>query len=83
MNLQIIQIAKKVKSVFKNVKLNIIETSIDPRNYKVTSKKIKNKVGFVAQKSIENGLKKIKLMLKIKTIKNPDNKIYNNLQSLK
>jgi len=83
LNLQIIQIAKKIKSVFKNVKLNIIETSKDPRNYKVTSKKIKNKVGFVAQKSIENGLKKIKLMFKIKTIKNPDNKIYNNLQSLK
>ena len=83
LNLQIIQIAKKVKSVFKNAKLNIIKTSTDPRNYKVTSKKIKNKVGFVAKKSIENGLKEIKRMFKFKKIINPDNKIYNNLLSLK
>jgi len=83
LNLQIIQIAKKVKSVFKNAKLNVIETSIDPRNYKVTSKKIKNKTGFVAKKSIENALKEINHMFKFKKIKNPDNKIYNNLLSLK
>jgi len=83
LNLQIIQIAKKVKSVFKNAKLNIIKTSTDPRNYKVTSKKIKNKVGFIAKKSIEVGLKEIKRMFKLKKITNPDNKIYNNLLSLK
>ncbi len=83
LNLQITQIAKKVKSVFKNAKLNIIKTSTDPRNYKVTSKKIKTKVGFVAKKSIEDGLKEIKRMFKCKRIINPDNKIYNNLLSLK
>lgn len=83
LNLQIIEIAKKVKSIFKNAKLNIIKTSTDPRNYKVTSKKIKNKVGFVAKKSIEVGLKEIKRMFKLKKITNPDNKIYNNLLSLK
>lgn len=83
LNLQIIQIAKKVKSVFKNAKLNVIKTSADPRNYKVTSKKIKNKIGFVAKKNIENGLKEIRNMFIFKKIKNPDNKIYNNLLSLK
>lgn len=83
LNLQIIQIAKKVKSVFKNAKLNVIKTSADPRNYKVTSKKIKNKIGFVAKKNIENGLKEIRNIFICKKIKNPDNKIYNNLLSLK
>jgi nucleoside-diphosphate-sugar epimerase len=83
LNLQIIQIAKKVKNVFKNAKLNVIKTSADPRNYKVTSKKIKNKIGFVAKKNIENGLKEIRNMFIFKKIKNPDNKIYNNLLSLK
>jgi len=83
LNLQIIQIAKKVKSVFKNAKLNVIKTSSDSRDYKVTSKKIKNKTGFVAKKSIENALKEIKHMFKYKKINNPDKKIYNNLLSLK
>jgi len=83
LNLQIIQIAKKVKSVFKNTKLNIVKTFKDTRNYKVTSKKIKKKIGFVAKKNIEGGLKEIKNLFKLKKIKNPDSKIYNNLLSLK
>ena len=83
LNLQIIDIAKKVKATFKNAKLNVIKTSTDPRNYKVTSRKIKNKTGFVAKKSIENSLKEIKNMFRLKKIKNPDNKIYNNFLSLK
>ena len=83
LNLQIIDIAEKVKATFKNAKLNVIKTSTDPRNYKVTSRKIKNKTGFVAKKSIENSLKEIKNMFRLKKIKNPDNKIYNNFLSLK
>ena len=83
LNLQIIEIAKKVKSVFKNAKLNVIKSTVDPRNYKVTSKKIKNKTGFVAKKSIENALKEMKNIFKSKQIKNPNNKIYNNFLSLK
>ena len=83
LNLRIIEIAKKVKNTFKNADLNVKKTSIDPRNYKVTSKKMKNKTGFVAKKSIEDALKEIKDMFRFKKIKNPDNKIYNNLLSLK
>lgn len=83
LNLRIIEIAKKVKNTFKNADLNVKKTSLDPRNYKVTSKKMKNKTGFVAKKSIEDALKEIKDMFRFKKIKNPDNKIYNNLLSLK
>ena len=83
LNLKIIEIAKKVKNTFKNADLNVKKTSIDPRNYKVTSKKMKNKTGFVAKKSIEDALKEIKDMFRFKKIKNPDNKIYNNFLSLK
>jgi nucleoside-diphosphate-sugar epimerase/CBS domain-containing protein len=83
LNLQIIEIAKKVKKIFKNVKLNVIISSTDSRNYKVSSKKIKNKIGFVAKRSMENALKEIRNMFKSKKIKNPNNKIYNNLLSLK
>tara|TARA_Y100001970_G_C14208487_1_gene845464 strand:- start:693 stop:2072 length:1380 start_codon:yes stop_codon:yes gene_type:complete len=83
LNLQIIQIAKKIKNVFKNANLNIIKTTTDPRNYKVSSKKIKNKTGFVAKKNIESALKDIKNMFISRKIKNPNDKIYNNLLSLK
>ena len=83
LNLEIIQIAKKVKKTFENAKLNIIKTSTDPRNYKVSSKKIKNKTGFIAKKGIENALKEMKDMFKLKKIKDPNNKKYNNFLSLK
>ncbi len=83
LNLEIIQIAKKVKKTFKNAKLNIEESSVDPRNYKVSSKKIRNKTGFIAKKSIENALKEMNEMFKHKKIKNPENKKYNNFLSLK
>lgn len=83
LNLEIIQIAKKVKKTFKNANLNIIKTSVDTRNYKVSSNKIKNKTGFVAKRSIENALKEIKNLFSNNKIKNPDNKKYNNFLSLK
>ena len=60
-----------------------MKTTVDPRNYKVSSKKMKNKIGFTAKKNIEVALQEIKNMFKLNKIKNPNNKIYNNLLSLK
>jgi nucleoside-diphosphate-sugar epimerase len=59
-NFQIGEIAKIVKKVFPMAKLNINDGSVDPRNYKVSSKKIKIKTGFVAKKTIKNALYNIK-----------------------
>ena len=83
LNLEIIEIAKKVKKTFQNASLNVIKASPDNRNYKVNSSKIKNKVGFVANRSIESALKEIKSIFRFKKIKNPENKKYNNFLSLK
>ncbi len=83
LNFKIIDIAKAVKRIFPKAKLNINDNSIDPRNYRVSSKKIRVKTGFVAKKTIGNALSEIKKKFKKKLIKNPDNKIYNNLLSLK
>ena len=82
-NFQIVEIAKIVKKVFPMAKLNINDSSFDSRNYKVSSKKIKIKTGFVAKRTIKNALTNIKIMFQRKKIKNPENKIYNNLLSLK
>ena len=82
-NFQIRDIAKIVKKVFPAAKLNINDSSVDPRNYKVSSKKIKIKTGFVAKKTIQSALADMKKMFTQKRIKNPDNKIYNNFLSLK
>ncbi len=83
LNYQIIEIAKIVKKVFPTAKLNINDSSLDLRNYRVSSKKIKQKTGFVAKKTIKNALINIKKMFIQKKIKRPDSKIYNNLLSLK
>lgn len=83
LNFQIIEIAKIVKNIFPKAKLNISENSQDPRNYRVSSKKIKQKTGFTAKKSIKDALTEIKKIFMKKQIKNPESKIYNNLLSLK
>lgn len=83
LNYQIIEIAKIVKKVFPSAKLNINNSSMDLRNYRVSSKKIRQKTGFVAKKTITDALTNIKKMFLQKKIKNPESKIYNNLLSLK
>ena len=50
---------------------------------KFHQKKIKTKTGFVAKRTIENALTNIKIIFQQKKIKNAENKIYNNLLSLK
>jgi nucleoside-diphosphate-sugar epimerase len=50
LNFKIIDIAKAVKKIFPKAKLNINDSSIDPRNYRVSSKKLELKLVLLQKK---------------------------------
>lgn len=79
-NYQIKNIANEVKKIFPKSKIKIIESLIDGRNYRASSKLFFKTTGFKAIKSIYQASKDFrKLFLKKKRF-NPNSKIYNNFE---
>ena len=82
-NHQIIQIAKFAKKEFPFSKLKINKNSADSRNYRVSSKKFIKATNFKPTKNIIDCYKEFKKIFLKKIIKNPDNKIFSNIETLK
>ncbi|MFC1768270.1 NAD-dependent epimerase/dehydratase family protein [Nanoarchaeota archaeon] len=77
-NCQIAQLGEFVKEAYPNVIIDTIEKDEDIRNYKVTSKKIEETLGFTSTKSIKDGINEIKAALESGEVKDPlDRKHYN------
>jgi nucleoside-diphosphate-sugar epimerase len=83
LNMKINDLAKKVSKVFKNSKLKIDKRLTDKRNYRVSSKKLKDEMGFVAKIDLETGINELKDFFNKNKNKNFDNKIYSNFETLK
>lgn len=59
-NFPVIEIAQKVKKIIgNNVKLNLVPTD-DIRSYHISSKKIKDELGFVPSKNIDDAILDLK-----------------------
>ena len=60
-NYRKIDILKEITSNIseKNIKINYIKKSVDPRNYRVSFQKIKKILGFVPKYSLKYGIKEI------------------------
>ena len=70
-NIKIIDIAKNIKDIFPNTKIEIIKTNItDARNYKVSSQKAKVMLNFSPKYSVRNGIIELKKVFEEKRIKN-------------
>ena len=83
LNLKINDLAKKVSKVFKNSELKIDKRLTDKRNYRVSSKKLKDEMGFEAKTDLETGINELKDFFNKNKNKNFDNKIYSNFETLK
>jgi len=55
-----LQIAQMVQSMFQNVDIEIIDSKKDPRNYRVSFNKIKDKLGFSSTMTLFDGIQEIK-----------------------
>ena len=61
-----------------NAEIEYIKKSEDPRDYRVSFAKIKERLGFAISKNIENGIQEILFLIKNKMITNIDNPYYRN-----
>ena len=82
LNYKIIDIAKFAKKSFPKSKLHIQKSTFDPRNYRVTSKKFFNATKFKPKRNILNSYIDFKKIFLQKKIKNPNNKIFSNFETL-
>jgi len=57
-------IIEEVCKVVPNVKVNYVESSEDPRDYRVNFDKIKNELGYTITKKVPNGVQEIYTLLK-------------------
>ena len=57
-------IIEEVCKVVPNVKVNYVESSEDPRDYRVNFDKIKNELGYTITKKVPEGVKEIYTLLK-------------------
>jgi nucleoside-diphosphate-sugar epimerase len=64
-------IIEEVCKVVPNVKVNFVQSSEDPRDYRVNFDKIKNELGFTITKKVPDGVKEIYSIVKTGIIADP------------
>ena len=72
-------IMNEVCKVVPNVKVNFVESSEDPRDYRVNFDKIKNELGFTITKKVPDGVKEIYSLVKTGIIADPFEQKFRNI----
>lgn len=72
-------IMDEVCKVVPNVKVNYVDSSEDPRDYRVNFDKIKNELGFAITKKVPDGVKEIYSLIKTGIIADPFEQKFRNI----
>jgi len=78
-NYQKKMIIDEVKKVLPDSKITYVQKNEDPRDYRVSFEKIKNKLGFKLMFTVPDGVRQIKKVLEDGFILNPDDPKYKNV----
>jgi nucleoside-diphosphate-sugar epimerase len=78
-NYQKKMIVEEVRKVLPNSKITYVQKNEDPRDYRVSFDKIKNKLGFKLMFTVPDGIRQIKKVLDEGFILNPDDQKYKNV----
>ena len=81
-NLKVIEIAKIVQKIVKNVDVEYILTD-DTRSYHISSKKITDELGFKPKHTVEDAVRELKKAFEEGKIENPDDDKYYNIKLMK
>ena len=71
-------IIEEVCKVVQNTKVIYVESSEDPRDYRVNFEKIKNELGFTITKNVTDGIREVYALLKTGIITDPFDKKFRN-----
>jgi nucleoside-diphosphate-sugar epimerase len=72
-------IMKEISRVLPHVKVNYIESSEDPRDYRVNFDKIKKELGYFITKKVYDGIKEIYTLIKTGLVKDPFERRFTNI----
>ena len=78
-NYQKKMIVDEIKKQLPNAKIKYVKKDEDPRDYRVSSEKIKNELGFEITKKVPDGIRQVIQAVKDGFIKNPDDSKYKNI----
>ena len=82
-NVRIVDLAFQVRNHFPDLKIEQVEMKFqDTRNYRVTSEKAKNTIGFNPTRSIDDGIEEVKNLLDTGRLKDVDNPRFTNVKFL-
>ena len=78
-NVRIIDLAYQVRNHFPDLIIDLVDMKFkDTRNYRVTSQKANDELGFNAQYSIDKGIEEVKELMETKRLKDIENPRYTN-----
>ena len=83
MNYRISDLGDKIKKMIPGTKIEHVSAQEDPRNYKVSFDKIRNRIGFSCRKKLEDGIIEIKQSIDNGLITDYKDPKYSNYQLLK
>ncbi|CAN5282776.1 NAD(P)-dependent oxidoreductase [soil metagenome] len=72
-------IIEEVCKIVPNVKVDYVESSEDPRDYRVNFDKIKNELGYTITKKVPDGIKEIYTLIKTGIIADPFDQKFKNI----
>ena len=82
MNFQIVELAKRIKSIIPAIELKIVPEDEDKRNYRVDFTRIKRELGFSPDVTLEMGIKEIIFSLDSGRFFDPEEVVYSNFKFL-
>ena len=78
-NYQKQMIVNEIINQIPNSNISYVKKNEDPRDYRVSFKKIQTELNFRITKTVKDGINQIKNVVENKIIKNPDNEKYKNI----
>ena len=72
-------IVDEIRQVITDSKIKYVQKDEDPRDYRVSFDKIKNKLGFKISKRIPDGIFEVKSLIENRVLLNPDDSKYKNI----
>jgi len=77
-NYQKKMIIERIKELIPDIKVKYIHKNEDPRDYRVSFTKIKERLGFTISKNVRDGINEVKSLIDGKVILDPDDRVYRN-----
>lgn len=82
LNYTLSQVADLIRTEFPNTKVEEVENN-DRRNYRVSFEKIRTRIGFTCRKTLEGGIRELRLAFECGQIVNYKDPLYSNLTYVK